>query len=238
MRNILLLLSAMLVVSNLSAQEVITTKDLAKNTSAYVKENYIVDAENQNIGATHNMKFSSLECKHSLQLGTGLPGLSLAAMLDIIWVDVDSKPDYYKTLSDQLADQRYYRTKERFISSLTLDYNYRMKRWLSLGAKASVGFKTHGVRHKVTDDLLYRDSRVVTTLLFNMRFDWLHRRNLMMYSSFGVGVASIFDYNDGMVFPMFDATYVGLTAGRKFYYFLELGGGAAGTIRTGLGCRF
>ena len=229
-------------VATLSAQEVITTEQLSETVSAYTSENYTSYVENQleMNKAKYDLNVPSLECNNSLQVGGGLPGLWLMAMLDLLYVDVDIFPDptQYVSISDQLADYRYYRTKERVVTSLTLDYSYRVKKWLSLGAKGAVGFRTRGIRHKVTNDLLYRESRVAASLLFNMRFDWLHRRNVMMYSSLGVGVTSIFDYNDGMVFPMFDATYVGLTAGRKFYYFLELGAGASGTVRTGVGCRF
>lgn len=227
-------------VATLSAQEVITTEQLSETVSAYTSENYASYVENQLEAnkTKYNLNAPSLECNNSLQVGAGLPGLWSLAMLDLIYVDVDLDYQQYESISDQLAGHRYYRTKERYVSSLTLEYDYRVKKWLSLGAKGAVGFRTYGVRHKVTNDLLYRQSRVAATLLFNMRFDWLHRRNVMMYSSVGVGVVSIFDYNDGIVFPMFDATYVGLTAGRKFYYFLELGAGASGTVRTGVGCRF
>ena len=229
-------------VATLSAQEVITTEQLSETVSVYTSENYTSYVENQleMNKAKYDLNVPSLECNNSLQVGGGLPGLMLMAMLDLLYVDVDISPDHtqYVSISDQLADYRYYRTKERVVTSLTLDYSYRVKKWLSLGAKGAVGFRTHGIRHKVTNDLLYRESRVAASLLFNMRFDWLHRRNVMMYSSFGVGVTSIFDYNDGMVFPMYDATFVGLTAGRKFYYFLEWGAGASGTVRTGVGCRF
>ena len=229
-------------VATLSAQEVITTEQLSETVSAYTSENYTSYVENQleMNKAKYDLNVPSLECNNSLQVGGGLPGLMLMAMLDLLYVDIDICPDptQYESLSDQLAGHRYYRTKERVVTSLTLDYGYRVKKWLSLGAKGAVGFRTRGIRHKVTNDLLYRESRVAASLLFNMRFDWLHRRNVMMYSSFGVGVTSIFDYNDGMVFPMYDATFVGLTAGRKFYYFLEWGAGASGTVRTGVGCRF
>ena len=229
-------------VATLSAQEVITTEQLSETVSVYTSENYTSYVENQleMNKAKYDLNVPSLECNNSLQVGGGLPGLMLMAMLDLLYVDVDISPDHtqYVSISDQLADYRYYRTKERVVTSLTLDYSYRVKKWLSLGAKGAVGFRTHGIRHKVTNDLLYRESRVAASLLFNMRFDWLHRRNVMMYSSFGVGVTSIFDYNDGMVFPMYDATFVGLTAGRKFYYFLEWGAGVSGTVRTGVGCRF
>ena len=225
---------------SLSAQVVITTDELGENVSTYTSENYTsyVESQMKMNQATSNLNISSLECNNSLQVGGGLPGLWLAAMLDMFWVDSSLDYSCDNSLSDKLAAHRYFHTKERIVTSLTLEYSYRVKRWLSLGAKGAVGFRTRGIRNKITNDLLYRESRVAATLLFNMRFDWLHRRNIMMYSSLGVGVASIFDYNDGMVFPMFDATDVGLTAGRKFYYFLEWGAGASGTLRTGVGCRF
>ena len=241
-RLLIFLVVVPMAVATLSAQEVVTTNELMENVSTYAAENYTSYVENQMVENTakYDLKVPSLECNNSLQVGGGLPGLMLMAMLDLLYVDIDICPDptQYESLSDQLAGHRYYRTEEYVVTSLTLDYGYRVKKWLSLGAKGAVGFRTRGIRHKVTNDLLYRESRVAASLLFNMRFDWLHRRNVMMYSSLGVGVTSIFDYNDGMVFPMYDATFVGLTAGRKFYYFLEWGAGASGTVRTGVGCRF
>ena len=235
--SLLLLGMLMLLSTRLSAQETITTDALAKNVSGYYVQNYdtsavVYNAENQRYAPDA----SSLENRHSLQVGGGLPGLTTVALLDMFVKDEDRIP--LTTLSDRLHDARYYWSKERAVTSLALDYGYRLRDGLSLGVKGAVGFTTRSRRHRATNEVLYRDNRVVASLLFNMRFDWLHRRSFMMYSSFGVGLTSIFDYYDGMIVPMFDATYVGFTLGRKCYYFLEIGGGASGTVRTGIGCRF
>lgn len=244
MRRIFPLLSLVLlfvVSERLSAQEVVSTEMLAQNVSSYCAQNYASTVVSpQPTSWRYAPDASSLENKHSLQVGGGLPGLTVMAMLDMLFSDpyYEDKIGSSNSLRGQLSDARYYWTKERAVTSLTLDYGCRVRGWLSLGVKGAVGFTTRARRHVATNDLLYRDSRVAASLLFNMRFDWLHRRSFMMYSSFGLGVASIFDYHHGTIIPMFDATYVGFTAGRKFYYFLELGAGASGTFRTGIGCRF
>jgi hypothetical protein len=241
-RKISLLLSlvfAVFVSDRVLAQEGVTTEQLAQNVSSYCAQSYTTPVvSTQPKSWRYAVDASSLENKSALQVGGGLPGLTVLAMLDMLFVDFgdDVSPDM--SLRGRLADSRYYWSKTRAVTSLTLDYGYRVRDWLSLGAKGAVGFTTRARRHVATNDILYRDSRVAASLLFNMRFEWLHRRSFMMYSSFGVGATSIFDFSNGLVIPMFDATYVGFTAGRKFYYFLELGGGASGTIRTGVGCRF
>lgn len=240
-RFLALVVVALLGVCSLSAQEQITTEELARNVSTYYADSYASNSlviENDRRSKRFDVNAPSLNNVHSLQLGGGLPGMSLMVALDLFFVDEDKSPQYPTTLSDILADRRYYWTEQRAVTSLTLDYGYRVRDGLSLGVKSAVGFTTRSRRHVATNEVLYRDDRVVATLLFNMRFDWLHKPNVMMYSSFGIGAMSIFDYYGGLLCPMFDATYVGITVGRGFYGFFELGAGASGTLRAGVGCRF
>jgi len=244
MRNLSLFISlSWLLFSSVSvsAQEVVATEELARNVSNYYGAYYAtqqVSVPDKKQPSKWEATTPSLENRHSLQVGGGFLDLVLAAALDLFY-DEGVTYDYkYPTLSNKLAEGRYYWTDERLVSSLTLDYGYRVKRWLALGVKGAVGFKTQARRHVGTNKLLYRDSRVVASLIFNMRFDWLHRRNVMMYSSFGVGAMSIFDFDNPMIIPMFDATFVGITLGRKFYGFAEVGCGASGSLRAGIGCRF
>lgn len=183
----------------------------------------------------------SEEYKSHLQIGTGSIGLWQGLFFDIfMYDDIDiSTPDNF---SEELNDARYYMDREIFVNSLTLEYGYKVNEWLSLGAKGYVGFKTRPMRHVGTNEILYRYNTIIPSLLVNVRFDWLRREWVTMYSSVGAGAALYISsgrqssYCEAM--PMFDLALVGLNVGRRFYGFLEMGFGISGWWRAGLGVRF
>ena len=88
-RLLIFLLAVPMTFGTLSAQEVITTDELAHNVSTYTADNYMSYVDNQRAitEAKYELNVPSLECNNSLQVGGGLPGLWLMAMLDLIYVD-------------------------------------------------------------------------------------------------------------------------------------------------------
>ena len=181
------------------------------------------------------------EWKNHLQIGSGLPGwwplIFFGFFTDESEIYVPSN-----NLSEELNSARIYEGEEFWVPSLTLEYGHKVKDWLSLGAKGYIGFQTQAGRHVGTNEVVYRQNHILTALFFNVRFDWLRREYLTLYSSIGVGAAVyIYDgrystWAEGM--PMLDLTYIGLNVGRRFYGFAEIGGGLSGWARAGLGVRF
>ena len=66
----------------------------------------------------------------------------------------------------------------------------------------------------------------------------LRKPIINLYSAVGAGIAARFAYDDGVVTPMYDLTFFGLTLGRKVYFFAEVGAGISGSLRAGVGYRF
>lgn len=181
------------------------------------------------------------EYKNYLQIGAGTIGLWQALFMELI-MDADIGDITPDNLSEELNNARYYLDKETMVNSLTLEYGYKVKDWLSLGAKGYVGFKTRPKRHIGTNEILYRNNLVATSLLFNVRFDWLRREWVTMYSAIGAG-AVLWISKGGHsswceAMPMFDMTLVGLNVGRRVYGFVEMGLGISGWYRAGVGVRF
>ena len=81
------------------------------------------------------------------------------------------------------------------------------------------------------------------TALPMARFAWLRRQNIQFYSTVGVGYSyAICELNSGRRISKqalaYDATIIGMSVGRKFFGYLELGIGSRGIGRAGIGYRF
>jgi hypothetical protein len=140
--------------------------------------------------------------------------------------------------SQLLHKRRYYWSEERVWPCISLDYKYRTRNWFSLGVKAGIGWKTRPLRNVLTNVIESRATAIITSLLFDMRFSYLNRVKFMRYSSLGIGAVAYNSTNGRFVLPILDVTWIGFTVGRSFYWFFELGGGATGLLRSGLGVRF
>ena len=94
------------------------------------------------------------------------------------------------------------------------------------------------MRHIQTDEKLYSDGSYSVGLILNLRFEYMRREYVQLYSAFGAGFAARFEYDRGILIPMYDATYFGIVVGKNLYGFAEVGAGLSGSIRAGLGFRF
>lgn len=209
------------------------TEPLAQNVSRYWAEN-----SHRGVASSYSLKddYPSLRFDNSLQVGTAVPGATLILLMDMFTV-VDM-PSENHNFSQQLHNASHYWSKERVWPCLSLNYQHNVKRWLSLGVKSTVGWKSRTERHVVTNEVYQRRSMGIASLLFNMRFSWLHRDWVSMYSSLGVGVMGHFQYNNNWVVPMFDTTWLGIAVGQRVYGYAEFGAGVGGVLRGGIGVRF
>ncbi|HBX90539.1 MAG TPA: hypothetical protein DEH06_04365 [Alistipes sp.] len=126
----------------------------------------------------------------------------------------------------------------------SLSYDYRFRRWFDLGL-------TLGYYGEYSNSYSNRDSSLVgrnrahaVTVMPMARFTWLNRRWVRMYSSLGLGAT--FGYGrfdtegsrpeNAMI--AFQVTPVGISVGRSFFGFAEIGLGAQGALMMGVGYRF
>ena len=120
-----------------------------------------------------------------------------------------------------------------------------IRRWFAL----SVGVGAAGVWQNaldvVTDGKIGTNRGVVLSLLPEARFYWLNKETVRMYSSAGIGVGLTaykkvsYEDSHNSVYPLFQVAPVGITAGRRLYWFAECGIGMVYVGgKTGIGIRF
>lgn len=122
------------------------------------------------------------------------------------------------------------------------EYGRWFREWLYLGGS----FVWTGGFAKCYD---YDNYQRVGTYSFNnftlmpiVRFAWLRRGIVQLYSSLGVGVQyCAYDYfssRDWMLNAAYDVTFFGVSVGRKWFGYMDIGAGNRGVFSVGLGYRF
>ena len=127
--------------------------------------------------------------------------------------------------------------------TFNLDYGYWVKDWLYVGMSLiwSGGFSKGINRDNEYQQVTFNYNCM--TALPMVRFAWLRRQNVQFYSAVGVGYNyAIYETNSGRRDTehalAYDATLIGMSVGRKFFGYLELGIGSRGIGRAGIGYRF
>jgi hypothetical protein len=124
------------------------------------------------------------------------------------------------------------------VTPISVEYNYYVKKWLTVGGRATFTSLYNEVRNIATDEKLYSNGSYALGLILNVRFEYMRREYVQMYSAVGLGLAARFEYNRGIMTPMYDFTYFGIVVGKGFYGFAEIGAGLSGCARAGIGFRF
>ncbi|MBP3482734.1 MAG: hypothetical protein J6K28_05000 [Alistipes sp.] len=148
---------------------------------------------------------------------------------------------------DYFYDMNYdstYRGAEYTCGAWSLSYDYRFKKWFDLG----LVFSYYGIYSKSYDAdngaFVARNRAHYLTVMPMVRFTWLNREWVRMYSSVGLGATFGFgrrDYDNGpfddSIFA-FQLTPIGIAVGRSFFGFAEVGVGAQGALMIGVGYKF
>lgn len=241
-RYILLIVAVLAIAVECMAQQTISRDDIRTRVIAYTND-ALAEASDAGIVAVEpvaaNIGIPSVDNENYLQIGTSLPSLVQTMLFGLSFgVDADELVGQPVNFSQMLAAKRYYWGNEWMVNAINLEYGHKVKDWLALGAKGYLGFTTRARRHIVTNDVLYRETMWATSIIFNARFEWLCREIVTLYSSVGVGCAILVERRNNEVWPMFDLTAVGLSVGKRFYGYVELGSGVSGGLRAGVGVRF
>ena len=129
------------------------------------------------------------------------------------------------------------------VISAEFDFNFR--KWFTL----TVGLSGNGAFQDVFDVMsgakAGRNRGVAMSLLPEARFNWLNRPLVRMYSSIGAGIGVTaytkvgYGYPSFSWYPVFQVSPVGISVGRRVYWFAECGIGMQymGGM-TGIGVRF
>lgn len=123
------------------------------------------------------------------------------------------------------------------------DYGYWINEWLSVGGTVTwTSGRCHLYSNKTHAKL---DTSHVDYVGFmpTVRFAWIRRGIVQVYSSLSLGAGfevreNYLDENIYEAFCAFDFKPLGLSVGRNFFGFVELGYGTRGIVNAGIGYRF
>lgn len=128
--------------------------------------------------------------------------------------------------------------------TLTFDYGYWVNEWLSIGA--SVTYMA-GLRNLYNSSTQARELTIHDDNLSIMpiaRFAWYRRSIVQLYSSAGVGLGlnlwNRYYYGREVMtefYCAFDFKPLGISVGRKWFGFVEVGYGSRGIVNAGFGVR-
>lgn len=181
--------------------------------------------------------------EHDFRLGIGAyPGFADA-------FELDRDYDYWaRTSPSEMYDDRLtYMGEERVTGSITASYSFRFTKLLSLGASFSYAGQSRN-HYNLSDDTKAASTRLDRFMLTPMvRLSWMNRSNVRLYSQAGLGLGYVLQHDDRLpssslsrstAFVSMQMTFIGLSVGRKFFGFTELGCGTQGVLIAGIGYRF
>lgn len=175
--------------------------------------------------------------RHEIKLGIGI--VPMTSVENFKAEDHDPPPGNY--VDFYLGDKTYW-------PAVNLTYSYQLKKWLSLGVTLTYAGVFQNRYDLLTDNLRGKFREHYIGLTPTLRFDWLNRKFVRLYSSIGLGVGVDMEYSslvennysmtDNNIIPTIDAVCLGAMVGRKIYIFSELGLGFNGFLKVGIGYRF
>lgn len=214
------------------AQERVDEKLVYDRITGYMT----TESEVEKLPVEPSKNIQDVRWEHDLSLWYGAPGLVSELLLgNQVFGDADYGP---LAFGQSLHELRTYTGPVYQLTTLGLSYSKSLQPWLALGAKATFGAAWQNVYDTYTDELLYNNNVYNIAALFDVRFNWLRRTNVEMYSSVALGLFAHAERANGGIAPMADVAFVGIKVGRGFYGFVEVGAGVGGSVRGGLGFRF
>ena len=240
MRKLLLIL-AVIIPATLFAQEYDENTIYENVVNANKSQEYIAAKASENAISQTSVTYvvepvkPRNERKHNFRLGVGSPGLlPIYATKGAL---KEATEQSGRTMSDGLASYRYYWDDIQYLPFFTLEYSYCAAHWVSVGAKFSALSYYRDRRHFKTDERVMTAHSTTISAMFDVRFTYLNRQYVQLYSGLGLGIRSSFGVERSTGFS-YDITWFGLSAGDSVFGFFELGGGYGGVLRAGIGYRF
>lgn len=172
---------------------------------------------------------------HEIRLGTGWIAHTYwgqNTLSDRVYdhsVKPNEKPSFY-------GESKWY--------TLNIDYGYWIKEWLYVGGVATWTSGYLNRYDSITQRRLYTINEHIFGIMATSRFAWYRRGIIQLYSGCGIGVGGVisesgyYRENRGEACVMFDVTAIGVSAGRKWFGYADVGYGSRGVIRVGFGYRF
>lgn len=141
---------------------------------------------------------------------------------------------------------RIYESPTYATGAFTLSYDYRFKRWFDLGVALGYYGEFGSTYSNVDNSKIGNNSSQYISIMPVVRFTWLNRPWVRMYSSLGVGmVVKTGSTYSGLKQYRFNETGwcaqfspFGISVGRALFGYAEVGVGMHGALIVGIGYKF
>lgn len=144
-----------------------------------------------------------------------------------------------------LAESAKYARQHRgmnYYGAYSINYDYNILKWLAVGAKLSYeGWQFKG-QFEADNNILQDAFRIShrTSALLNIRFTYINREHVQLYSAVGLGMSYIFKTEDSEKYNYLgfagSVTPIGVHLGAKNIYALaEIGLGTEALMSIGMG---
>ena len=201
----------------------------------------------------HHPKWVDYTGTHEMDVSVGFPtaylmygymGMlnGLAGLANIL---EDALTDDGSGMGPAAAVERF--GKMKMMPNLRAEYGYNFLSWLNVGAAVNYSDCRMPMRYEDTKRYAYTERFGVTSVTVRLKFYWLNRKWVRMYSVVGAGVGIVHTnaFSAGTEPPVYvtkaifapDLCLIGLTVGRKLYGRIEYGS-MYGGLTAGIGYRF
>ena len=190
---------------------------------------------------------------HELEFSVGLPTIQSSMLLyDLVQGTSFFLSQWFGGYFDHESDGSSLEpveSKAFRLPIMRVEYGYNVSGWFNIGCGVYYGFNQSPLCYTETGKFAWNEKEHVTSIMLNLKFYWLNRGIVRMYSGFGAGVGMITTNMlattkeestemQTMLMPSVDIRLLGLTVGRKLYGRFELGALSSGIITAGIGYRF
>lgn len=106
---------------------------------------------------------------------------------------------------------------------INAELSWYKKDWFTFSLATAASFTWENFRDSMTGLRTGTDVGLNLYVVPQVRFNWLRRETLKMYSSFGFGALIATDFDEFNLVPAAQITPIGFEVGRKLFWFCEAG---------------
>ncbi|MBO4488677.1 MAG: hypothetical protein J5741_03340 [Bacteroidales bacterium] len=155
--------------------------------------------------------------------------------------------NFFNALGSSLSHQAY---DIKYYGVYDLHYYRQVTHWCQVGVKVTAeGSRVTRFTDTLRTSVKSIDDYVVFTLMPSVRFTYLNRPWVRLYSGADLGLGYFYsnsqanskdgdEGNSSNFFPAFNVTAFGVSVGKGFYGLFELNAGFESLIKVGIGARF
>lgn len=189
--------------------------------------------------------------RHEIRVGTGFLPTDTDNVCDMTG---SYYSDYYYQIfggdyvpgsdpSQIIEQSRYYYGGLRSTWAFSAGYSYSVYKWLHVGATVSYHNVSREKFETLTRSSVSKMHRNYVSIIPTVRFSYLNRRYVRLYSAIGVGYCAAivrdFDHRTRLEnFAAYDITFFGISAGGRLFGSAEAGLYTAGFFKFSIGYRF